>query len=321
MTMAVEENTFVVSAYISAPLEAVYDYLCDLQNLNEWTLYSRMQEQMDEATWRGTASGYQQSLYYHLKRIEGLPFRGVEWHCGTEYKKYFNVYPVLLFPPGYIEPGTDETGAYFHWMSFSDPARRKPMFMQGIDAVHTYECRSLKATLERKTGRTEAASGRYRVETVTIFVDAPLDLGVTYLSDVRNAREWIQLLRAQGEINADEGEFLDEYNQSVRVSFRSHALNRYHLIEHDYVYPDHSGFIQRSPCVLIPCAYAFNDPSAAGFLLHRITFWRTGDVPRRGRLLLEDYAAESMNIKRILEAKAGNLASFERGWSYLLKSS
>jgi len=30
----------------------------------------RMIEQIDENTWRGTASGYQHDLYYHVRKIE-----------------------------------------------------------------------------------------------------------------------------------------------------------------------------------------------------------------------------------------------------------
>ncbi|UQA61628.1 scytonemin biosynthesis cyclase/decarboxylase ScyC [Polyangium aurulentum] len=316
---AAEKNTFIISSYIASPLEATYDYLCRLENLGEWTLYSRMKEQIDESTWRGSSSGYQADLYYHIRKTEGLPFRGIEWHCGIEYDKYFQIYPVFLFPPHYIEPGSDEEGVYFHWVSFADPRRCRPMFMEGIQTVHTSECRSLKGALERRAGRSEAARGRYRIETVTIFVDAPVELGAAYLSDVRNLKEWAHLLRAQGDVGPEAGDFVDEYGQRVRAAFRAHALDRYHMIEHDYTYPDHGGFMQRSPALLIPCSYAFNDPSASGFVLHRITFWRTDEAPRRGRLLLEDYGAESMNIKRFLEAQAGNVASFERGWSYIPK--
>ncbi|MBD0302565.1 MAG: hypothetical protein ICV85_10405, partial [Tolypothrix sp. T3-bin4] len=102
-----DKNTFATSAYIANSLENTYEYLCDLKNLDEWTLYSRMAEQMDEDTWRGTASGYHRDLYYHVKKLQHPQLQGIEWHCGLEYQKYFQVYPVLLFPSDYIEPGTD----------------------------------------------------------------------------------------------------------------------------------------------------------------------------------------------------------------------
>lgn len=310
-----EENTFATSAYIATSPQTAFDYLCRLENLDDWTLYSRMIEKIDEDTWLGTASGYQHNLYYHVKRIENEFFRGIEWHCGFEYQQYFQVYPVLLFPTEYIEPGTDEPGVYFHWLSFIDPKRRTPMIMQGIDTVHTSECRSLKAILERQGGHTEAARGRYRIEADTIYVDAPLELGFEFLSDLRTMDDWAHLLRADGEVTPDSGEFRDEYDQKVKVTLRSHDFQRYYLIEQTYYYPDHD-FTQRCPTLIIPCSYAFGDPTAQGFIQHRVTFWPVDRPLRHGKLQLQDYGAESMNVKRLLEAKAGNTETFARGMSY-----
>ncbi|MEB3278718.1 MAG: scytonemin biosynthesis cyclase/decarboxylase ScyC [Lyngbya sp.] len=310
-----EENTFATSAYIAVDTDTAFDYLCSLKNLDDWTLFSRMIEQVDEDTWLGTASGYQHNLYYHVKRIDNGFFKGIEWHCGIKYKEYFQVYPVMLFPPDYIEPGTDESGVYFHWLSFVDPKRRTPMIMQGIETVHTSECRSLKAILERNSGRTEAARGRYKIVTDTMFIHAPIEMGYEYLSDLRTMDEWAHLLRPAGEIGSNSGEFLDEYNQKVQVELRSHTLSKYYLIEQDFYYPEHN-FIQRSPSIIIPCSYAFADPDAEGFIQHRITFWPVDEQLRHGKLQIQDFGAESMNIKRFLEGKAGNLESFAQGMSY-----
>ena len=115
-----ESNTFSTSAFIAVQPEEAYQYLCRLKNLDEWTLGSRMKEQVDADTWIGTASGYQRTLYYHVRRLENPRFRGIEWQCGYEYRKYFKSYPVLLFPPDYVEPGSTETGVYFHWVSVID---------------------------------------------------------------------------------------------------------------------------------------------------------------------------------------------------------
>jgi hypothetical protein len=310
-----EKNTFATSAYIATSPEKAYQYLCNLKNLDEWTLYSRMLEQMDENTWRGTASGYQKELYYHVKQIATPNISGIEWHCGFEYQKYFQVYPVLLFPSNYIELNTDETGVYFHWLSFVDPGRQTPMIMQGIETVHTSECRSLKANLERQEGYTEAVRGRYFINTDTIYINAPVEMAVDYLQNLENMNDWAHLMRSQGEINGSSGEFLDEYNRLVQVSFQAYQLGNYYLIEQDYFYPDYN-FMQRSPTILIPCAYAFGDRDAPGLIQHRITFWSTEQSNRYGKLQIHDYGAESMNIKRLLEAKAGNLESFNQGMSY-----
>lgn len=314
-----EKNTFATSAFIATSPESAFDYLCNLKNLDDWTLFCRMKEQIDEDTWLGTASAYQNKLYYHVKKLEHPLFSGIEWHCGFEYNKYFQVYPVLLFPPSYIEPGSNESGVYLHWVSFVDPKRRTQMMGEAVGTIHTSECRSLKAILERKAGHTVAMPGGYYIDTDTIYIDAPIELGIEYLSDLRNLDQWSHLLQLHGEIAADKGEFLDEYGQRVIVKFRLHTLKKYYLLEQDYIYPDY-GFIQRCPVMLIPAAYAFGDTSVPGFIQHRITFWTVGKPLPHGKLQIEDFMSESINIKRLLEAKAGRLDTFACGRSYLPKA-
>jgi hypothetical protein len=310
-----EKNTYATSAYIATTPIKAFEYLCELENLNQWTLGSRMLEKIDENTWLGTASGYQRNLYYHIRKIGNPNFYGIEWHCGFEYGKYFQIYPVLLFPPNYIQPNSEESGIYFHWLSFINPELRTPMIMEGIHLVHTAECRSLKAILERQAGYDRSQHGNYRLQTSTIYIDAPLELAVDYLGDLRNLGEWGFFIHPQGEINADSGEFIDEYGQTVQVKLQTLPLNNYYLIELDFFYP-HFNFIQRSPMLLMPCTYAFGDSSASGFIQHRITFWNNKENPQRGKLQIEDYGAESMSIKRLLEKKAGNLDAFGKGMSY-----
>ena len=99
--------------------------------------------------------------------------------------------------------------------------------MQGIHTVHTSECRSLKANLERKEGFTCAAIGKHFVDTDTIYVDAPIEMGIEFLQDLRNMDEWAHLLKPDGEISASEGEFRDEYNQKVKASVQLHRLSKY----------------------------------------------------------------------------------------------
>jgi len=311
-----EANTFATSAFISVPLQTAFEYLGRLQSLDEWTLGSRMKEQVDADTWIGTASGYQRRLYYHVRRLENPRFCGIEWQCGYEYKKYFKSYPVLLFPPDYLEPGSTEPGVYFHWVSVIDPVQRTPMIMQGIQTVHNSEARSLKAALERQAGLTEAAQGRYRIEADTIYVNAPIEMGAEFLGDLRTMETWSHLLKPAGTIQPEHGSFFDEYCQTVEVTLRTNQLEDYYLVEQDYFHPQHNS-MQRSPTFLIPLSYAFGDPSAPGFLLHRITFWKNGVAQRHGKLTIDDFGAENMNIKRLLEAKAGNLATFALGKSYL----
>ena len=309
-----ETNTFATSAYIAAPLSAVHAYLCDLKNLDEWTLGSRMVEQVDDSTWIGTASGYQHNLYYHVRSLESPHFCGVEWRCGYDYRKYFKSYPVLLFPADYL--GSSEPGTYLHWVSVIDPAQRTPMIMQGIQTVHNSEIRALKAALERDHGHTEAAPSDRRIDTDTIYIDAPLDMVAGFIGDLRTMSSWSHLLKPAGTIEPEHARFLDEYGQTVDVTLRTNCLEDYILVEQDYRHSDF-GTMQRSPTLLIPLAHAFGNPAIPGVILHRITFWNDAAPPRHGKLGIEDFGAENMNIKRLLEAKAGNLDTFARGQSYI----
>ena len=309
-----EASTFATSTYIATAEKAAFEYLRDLRNLDEWTLYSRMVEQIDDNTWRGTASGYQHDLFYHVRPIETTSFRGVEWHCGFEYGKYFQCYPALLFPSAYL--GSAEPGVYFHWLSFVGPERRTPMIMQGIHLVHTAEIRSLKSSLERKAGLNAAAQGRYAIETDSIFVDAPLELATEYLGDLSNFAEWAYFIRPRGAVSARRGDFLDEYDQPVEIRARTYDCKNYTILEFEHHY-DRLDYVQRNCLMLVPCAYAFGNPKARGCIQHRVTFFDKQSPPRHGKLQLEDYGAESMSLKRRLEQKAGNLQSFARGMSYI----
>ena len=136
-----------------------------------------------------------------------------------------------------------------------------------------------------------------------------------YIGDARTMEKWSHLLRPEGEILSDGGSFRDEYGQTVEVMFRMHQLADYRLVEQDFYYPKYD-FLQRCPVLLIPCSHAFGDPAARGVLHHRITFWKNDAPPRHGKLQIEDFGAESMNVKRQLEAQAGNLDTFARGMSY-----
>jgi hypothetical protein len=312
-----EKNTFATSAYIAAPQGQILDYLVDLRNLDEWTLFSRMRRQVDESTWVGTASGYQRPLYYHVKRVECGSFQGVEWHCGFEQGVYHQVYVVLVFPPGYVDPAQPEPGAYLHWVSFVDPARRTPMIAEGLPAAHTAECRALKAVLERNVGRRGPAYGRHVARSETIYVDAPVDAGVAYLADIRAMKEYAFLLRQHGDAAPDRGAFLDEYGRPVTVRSRVCVMGEAVLVEHEATYPDDEGFVQRTVTLLVPCAYAFGQPQAPGFIKHRVTFCPADGSQALGRTDIDELRAESINVKRLLEAKAGNLQSFARGFSYL----
>src|SRR5437868_8067958 len=125
-----EKNTFATSAFIQTSTARAFEYLRRLENLNEWTLGSRMVERIDADTWMGTASGYQSMLCYHVRTLEHPRLQAIEWQCGYRYDEYFKQYPVLLLPSDYLDPEAQEHGTYLHWVSVIDPVRRTPMIME-----------------------------------------------------------------------------------------------------------------------------------------------------------------------------------------------
>jgi hypothetical protein len=297
-----EKNTCATSIYIAAPPAEVATFLADGMNLNRYTLFSRMREQIDENTWLGTASGYQAGLYYHVRRRALEDVHIIEWHCGGDFGVYHHVYPMFVFSPRYW--GSEEPGTYYHWVSFVDPARRTKMIEEGIQAVHNAETRSLKAILETPHGIRRAAPGALELLSHTIYIDAPIELGTDYFRDPANATEWGYMMRRDGE------RVIDEYEHAVDLRISLRDLGPYKVIEHDSHY---ANAVVRTPIVLMPCTYAFGVADAPGFIMHRITAW-----PRtHGKASPDDYLAEAINAKRFLEARAGNLEAFGRGGSYL----
>src|SRR5262245_12376460 len=306
-----EANTFATTVYAQTPASRAFEYLRRLQNLDEWTLGSRMLTRIDDDTFMGTASGYQTALCYHVRTLEHPRFRAIEWQCGYRYREYFKQYPVFVFPSRYADPRGDEDGSYIHWVSVVDPGRRTEMIMQGIGAVHHYEARGLKAALERGEGLAQPAEGRWSLLSDTMWVDAPIRMAHELLADRGMLSQWAPLFRA---VDAAAGSFLDEYRRPVQVEFTACDLGDYVLVEQDFTYPDLDQ-VQRCPIVLVPCARAFG-PQAPGFLLHRLAFVPKDGSQAHGRTTASELCAESMAIKRMLEARAGNRASFARGMSY-----
>jgi cytochrome P450 len=306
-----ETNTFATTVYARTSAERAFAYLRHLPNLDEWTLGSRMLERIDDDTWMGTASGYQETLCYHVRPLAHPAFHAIEWQCGHRWREYFKQYPVFVFPADYAAPAGGEDGCYIHWISVIDPARRTPMIMQGIGPVHFYEGRGLKAALERREGLSAPAGERREIETATIYIDAPIELGIEELADVARLPLWAPMFRP----DPHGDDFLDEYGRRVRAAFAVHLLEDYALVEQDYVYPELDA-LHRHPAVLIPCARAFT-AAASGFLLHRLAFRDRGAIPTCGRLDTRELAAENMALKRRIEAAAGKLAAFARGPSYL----
>ncbi|HYX39095.1 MAG TPA: scytonemin biosynthesis cyclase/decarboxylase ScyC [Oligoflexus sp.] len=310
-----EQNTFATSVYINSPIDEVHAYLMELKNLNEWTLFSRMKEKIDAHTWKGTASGYHHDLYYHVREIKSETFKGIEWHCGLEYQNYYQVYPVLLFPASSMNPASRESGTYLHWISFVDPARRTAMIKEAIDVVHTSECRSLKARLEQRNGQTQASIGQMRVDSDTIYIDAPVSEVVKLIGDIRQFDKWAHLYKKSGAVTPERGEFTDEYGRNSVVSHKVHDVGLYSIVDQRCYYPEYNN-TQHSLALVIPTSYALGNQTARGCFHHRVTFWNQSEQSLLGRLVIEDFGAEAINIKRFAEAAAGNMSTFSLGISY-----
>ena len=84
-----EANTFATTVYAQVPASRAFEYLRRLQNLDEWTLGSRMRTRIDDDTYMGTASGYQTMLCYHVRTLEHPRLGAIEWQCGYRYREYF----------------------------------------------------------------------------------------------------------------------------------------------------------------------------------------------------------------------------------------
>ena len=302
-----ERNTYATSIYIDAPTSDAAAYLRQGDSLSEYTLFSRMREQIDDTTWLGTASGYQSGLYYHSRHRVLDDIQIVEWHCGRELGQYYHVYPMLLFSPRYF--GSREAGTYYHWISFVDPARATPMISEGLPTVHRSESHSLKAQLERRAGRRRAVPGELALRSHTIYVDAPLEPALDYLADAGNAAQWGYLLRR------DDARLFDEYDHAIEIRLTLRDLGDYKMIEHDTHYLE-SGAVVRAPLLVFPAAFAFARPGAPGFVLHRVTAWPAAGDRAIGKGSPDDYDTEAINAKRIIEARAGNLEAYARGCSF-----
>jgi cytochrome P450 len=313
-----ESNTYATTVYVDAPADEVFRFLRQITNLDKWTLGSRMLERIDDDTYMGSASGYQGLLCYHVRTLlapsDPQAPCAIEWQCGYTYRSYFKQYPVLVLPAALL--GDDQSqGCYVHWVSVIDPSRRTPMIMEGIETVHRFESRALKALLERVRGHQYPVAASRGVETDTIYVDAPLQQGVAFLEDARNLSTWSPLFKASGDTGPSGGRFQDEYLRLVDVSFHSrHLEDGYVLLTQDFVYPEHAA-LQRTLFLCIPCQRAFGE-SARGMLLHRIAWWPHGEQRRLGRTQIADYGAENMACKRHIEARSGNHYAFAQGMSY-----
>jgi hypothetical protein len=183
------------------------------------------------------------------------------------------------------------------------------MIAQGLPTVHRAESHSLKAQLERRLGHRRGVPGKQELRSHTIYIDAPLGPAMAYLGDGANAAEWGYLLRREG------ARLFDEYDHPIEIRLAVRDLGEYQLIEHDTHYLE-TGAIVRAPLVLVPANFAFAQPEATGFVMHRVTAWPVGAAREVGKASTDDYDSEAINAKRIIEARAGNLEAYARGCSY-----
>jgi hypothetical protein len=243
---------------------------------------------------RGAARprGYQRPLTTMRSAIGQIQI--VEWHCGFEPGVYHHVYPMVLFPAEYFSSAR-ETGTYFHWISFVDPARGTPAIAEGLPTVHRAEARSLKAQLEKRAGHRHAVEPALALKSHTVYVDAPPALVMGYLADPSNATSG-DLLRRDG------ARIFDEYD-TTRARLTCHDLGGYQLIERRATSDRH-----RDPHadLVVPSRRTFAQPAAPGVVLHRITAWpwKVSAPAKASSRSTTSTTPRRLRLRRILEGKA-----------------
>jgi len=126
--------------------------------------------------------------------------------------------------------------------------------------------------------------------------------------------EWAHFLRPQGEIEPQSGEFLDEYDQKVKS--HSNAWSEQLLPNWTGLLLSWLRFIQRCRHYY-PLLIRFRWPVRPVAFSTGSHFGKEAGLPTTANYSLRTLL-QSMNIKRFLEAKAGNVETFAR--SYLLPS-
>mgnify|MGYP003694465109 CR=1 FL=1 len=196
---SMEANTFATTVYARTSAANAFRLPAPAcQNLDEWTLGSRCERASTTTpTWaRRRATRRCSATTSTRSRIPS------SWRSSGESR--LPLARVLQAVPGvrvsvgvHRRRAASEDGSYIHWVSVIDPARRTPMIMQGIEAVHRYEGRGLKAALERRAGLARSRrAGRWRIETDTMYVDASIELAAAELGDPARLPLWAPLFRA-----------------------------------------------------------------------------------------------------------------------------
>ncbi len=304
--MQSEKNTYATSSYIASDSQSVLDYLNDLKNLDEWTVNCRMHTQVDDSTWVGKASGYQEGLRYHIKRHSNGPFQGIEWHCGLDGKPASLVYPTFVFDFEKMGMPITQKGIYLHWIAFSHPVRRGPIYKYAVEPVHNAELLSLKSCLENKAGFSSIQEGDYEISSDTMFVDVDMNSAISFLSTPDAMTQWSLFVKADGT--------KDEYSRPISITSEVADFGTSKIIDMRIQHTD-EGFSQFCPTMIIPASYAFNEKDARGVLLHRVYFTPKDKISYVKRVP-EQIFSELISLKRILEARADRYESFNNGWTW-----
>ncbi|MEU7754864.1 SRPBCC family protein [Micromonospora sp. NPDC049101] len=151
--------------YIDAPIDEVYDYLADIQNLNEWTYSTRGFDETDEAgLFVGVDTLVDDTKIY--MRVQADPqARTLDYHCAWDQgKDLWMVYLIRLIDANVVlnRPGTVLVWTNCHHPNYDknpypelspSPNRTWVGDMWGLFyAGHAVELANLKAILERRHG-------------------------------------------------------------------------------------------------------------------------------------------------------------------------
>ncbi|MEU7800547.1 SRPBCC family protein [Micromonospora arborensis] len=151
--------------YIDAPIDEVYAYLADIQNLNEWTYSTRGFDETDEAgLFVGVDTLVDDTKIY--MRLQADPqARTLDYHCAWDQgKDLWMVYLIRLIDANVVlnRPGTVLVWTNCHHPNYDknpypelspSPNRTWVGDMWGLFyAGHAVELANLKAILERRHG-------------------------------------------------------------------------------------------------------------------------------------------------------------------------
>ena len=245
-----EANTFTTTVYARTPAARAFAYLRRLQNLDEWTLGSRMMHAHRRRHLHGHGVGLPDDAVLPRAHARARRVRGDRVAMRLPLARLLQAIPGVRVPVAVCGPGR-RRGRQLHPLDQRDrsgPPHRDDH--AGIAAVHHYEGRGLKAALERREGIAQPAR-RAIVRALGHDVGRCADRNGSraVLADRRPSPLWAPLFRPS---HAAAATFVDEYARRVHVEFTAMRAGRLRAGRAG-LRLSRSRVRQRCPIVLVPC--------------------------------------------------------------------